>query len=243
MSDNSVKLEPVDYEQGGEAMLGYVAAPESASGKLPVVVFVHNWMGEGEYTRGRAKLAAELGYIGFSSDIFGTASRPKDWSEAAGFAGKYYADRPLMNARSKAAVDAALTHPNADPNKVVICGYCFGGSVSLELARTGENLAGVASFHGGLQTGNPDGGKHIKGKVLVMHGADDPWVPQEQVTSFIKEMQEAKTDWQLIQYGNAVHGFTDLDAGSDNSKGAAYNELADKRSWIAFTTWLAEVFA
>jgi dienelactone hydrolase len=101
----------------------------------------------------------------------------------------------------------------------------------------------VASFHGGLQTGNPDGGKHIKGKVLVMHGADDPWVPQEQVTSFIKEMQEAKTDWQLIQYGNAVHGFTDLDAGSDNSKGAAYNELADKRSWIAFTTWLAEVFA
>jgi dienelactone hydrolase len=120
-------------------------------------------------------------------------------------------------------------------------GYCFGGTTVLEIARSGAELAGVVSFHGGLATPNPDDAKNVKGKILVLHGADDPFVPPKQVIAFQEEMRNAGMDWQMVSYGGAVHSFTNPDSGNDPSKGAAYNEKADRRSWEAMKVFFAEI--
>jgi dienelactone hydrolase len=237
----TVKTESVDYEQGGEALHGFIAYPET-TGKLPAVIIFHDWMGESDYTRGRAKILAEQGYIGFSADMFG-AARPKDWNEAPGVAGRFYADRQLTRARAQAALDVVLKRPEVDSSKVIAIGYCFGGTVALELARSGANIVGTTVFHGGLSSPTPDDGKNIKGKVLALQGGDDPWVAEDQISAFIAEMRGGKVDWELVQYGGCAHAFTNPHAGSDVSKGMAYNPQADKRSWTAFVNFLTEVTA
>jgi dienelactone hydrolase len=126
---------------------------------------------------------------------------------------------------------------------VAVIGYCFGGAGALELARSGAPLKGVVTFHGSLTTPTPADAKNIKAKILVLHGADDPYVKQEDVKAFMDEMRNAGVDWQLVQYSGAVHSFTDKRAGNDNSKGAAYNEAADRRSWRAMRDFFDEVFA
>jgi len=129
-----------------------------------------------------------------------------------------------------------------DAQKTAAIGYCFGGTTVLELARSGADIDGVVSFHGALATPAPDDAKSIKGKVLALHGADDPFVPPAEVQAFEEEMRKGKVDWQLVAYGNSVHSFTDWNAGNDNSKGAAYNEKADKRSWEDMKDFFSELF-
>jgi dienelactone hydrolase len=141
-----------------------------------------------------------------------------------------------MRSRANAGLEVLRNHPLADVNRIAAIGYCFGGTVVLEMARSGAELAGVVSFHGGLSTPNPSDAKNIKGKVLVLHGADDPAVPPDQVIAFQDELRKAGVDWQMVSYGGAVHSFTNPEAGNDPSRGAAYNEKADKRSWEAMKT-------
>jgi dienelactone hydrolase len=159
-------------------------------------------------------------------------------------AGKFRSgnDRSLLRARANAGLDVLRKNPMVDPKRIVAIGYCFGGTAVLELARSGADLAGVVSFHGGLATPSPDDAKNIKGKVLVLTGADDPAVKPEQVIAFEDEMSRASVDWHLVSYGNAVHGFTNPANGTDNAKGAAYNEKADKRSWRAMKDFFEEIF-
>src|SRR6185503_1153293 len=133
-------------------------------------------------------------------------------------------------------------HNLTDTRRIAAIGYCFGGTTVLELARSGADVAGVVSFHGGLSAPNPGDAEKIRCKVLAQHGADDPFVPPKEVEGFEQEMREAGADWQLIAYGGAVHSFTDWGAGSDNSKGAAYNEKADHRSWEAMKQFFNELF-
>jgi dienelactone hydrolase len=222
---------------------GYLTMPANVTAKTPTVIVVHDWMGVGDYVKMRADQLAGLGYIAFAADIYGKATRPKDQKEASEFATKYKDDRKLMRARVQAALDTLKKEKFVDSKKVAVMGYCFGGTVALELARSGAPVIGAVSFHGGLSTPNPKDAKKIKGKVLVLHGADDPWVPATEVAGFEEEMRSNKVDWQLIAYGGAVHSFTHKAAGNDNSKGAAYNEKADKRSWVAMQNFLGEVFA
>jgi dienelactone hydrolase len=134
-----------------------------------------------------------------------------------------------------------LKQEGVDKNKTAAIGYCFGGTTVLELARSGADVDGVVSFHGGLGTPTPEDAKNIRSKVLALHGADDPFVPPQEVAGFEKEMRDAKVDWQLVAYGNSVHSFTDKGAGNDNSKGSAYNEKADQRSWEAMKSLFAEI--
>jgi dienelactone hydrolase len=129
-----------------------------------------------------------------------------------------------------------------DPDKIAAIGYCFGGTVSLELARSGADVKGIVSFHGGLDTPNPADAKNIKAKILVLTGGDDPNVKDEQVENFKNEMRDAGVDYEITIYGGAVHAFTNPNAGSDNSKGMAYNEKADKRSWEAMKSFFNEIF-
>jgi len=161
-------------------------------------------------------------------------------ADASKLATQYKGDRPLLRARIKAGFDQLKKLPEADPKRLAAVGYCFGGTTVLELARSGADVAAVVSFHGGLNTPTPGDARQIKARVLALHGADDPYVPPLEVAAFEAEMREAKVDWQLVAYGNTVHSFTDWNAGTDNSKGAAYNEKADHRSWEAMKSLFAE---
>ena len=142
--------------------------------------------------------------------------------------------------RFTAAFDVLRDHPFVNPNNIAAIGYCFGGTVVLEMARYGLDLDGVVSFHGGLKSSIPQEERNIKAKVLVLHGADDPHVPVEEVQAFWKEMQDAGVDWYLVAYGNAVHSFTNPKADRDTAK---YNEAAATRSWEAMSDFLKEIFA
>ena len=147
-----------------------------------------------------------------------------------------------MRQRVLAALDELKKNPKVDEKRIAAIGYCFGGTAVLELARSGAPILGVVTFHGGLDTPTPGDAKNIKGKVLVLHGADDPYVPPEQVAAFQEEMRKGGVDWQMVFYADAVHSFTKPAAGTDKSKGNAYNEKADKRSWEAMKSFFKEIF-
>jgi len=196
----------------------------------------------GPYVKGRAEQIVRLGYIAFAVDMYGKGVRPRNVTEASQQASLYRKDRTLRRKRALAGLDFLKKNPLVDPKRIVVMGYCFGGGVALETARSGADLRGAVSFHGNLDTPHPDDAKNIKAKILVLHGADDPNVPPEQVLQFQNEMRNAKVDWQMVLYGNAVHSFTNPEAGNDPSKGVAYNQSADKRSWQAFESFLKEAF-
>jgi len=188
----------------------------------------------------RCKMLAELGYVAFALDVFGKGIRAKSFPECEQISAPYYKDRALTRARAQAGLEVLQKQPNVDTKKIAAIGYCFGGIVVLELARSGADVAGVVSFHGQLTTLNPADAKSIKGKVLVLHGAIDPVVPPAEVAAFEKEMEDAKVDWQFISYGGAVHTFTNWNLPTTGMP-AAYNEKADKRSWIAMKDFFAEI--
>lgn len=248
-----IKTQTIEYTDGDTVLEGYLAYPasldsfaaasdKSIKGKAPAVLIVHEWTGIGDYVKKRTEQIAEMGYAAFAVDIYGKGIRPANRQEASKQATIYRSDRQLMRRRVNAGLEQVKKYEFVDPNRIAAIGYCFGGGVVLELARSGADVKGVVSFHGNLDTPNPDDAKNIKAKVLVLHGADDPHVPKEQIAAFEKEMRDAKVDWQMIYYGNAVHSFTNPDAGSDASTGAAYNKEADMRSWQAMKVFFKEIF-
>ena len=236
----AVKTEVVEYRDGDQICEGFLAYDDATKGKSPGVVVVHEWMGLGDYARDRAKQLAGLGYVAFAADIYGKGIRAKDAGEAGQLAGKYKGDLPLLRSRARAAFDTLARNGRVDAAKIFAIGYCFGGTTVLELARSGAPLAGAVSFHGGLATKDPSDAKNVKGRVLVLHGAADPYVPPAEVAAFQKEMDEAKVDWQMVFYSGAVHSFTNPASGNDPSKGVAYNAKADRRSWEAMKAFFAE---
>ena len=237
-----VVSEVVEYKQGDMVLEGYMAYDNAISGKRPGVLVVHEWKGVGPYVKRRAEQLAKLGYIAFAADIYGKGVRLQTNDEAAKVAAIYKNDRKLMRARAAAGLEVLKNHKLTDTKRMAAIGYCFGGTTVLELARSGAEIAGVVSFHGGLDTPAPEDAKQIKAKMLVLHGGDDPFVPVEHVIAFQDEMRKGGVDWQMQIYGGAVHSFTVPDAGNDPSKGSAYNEQADKRSWEAMKTFFAEIF-
>lgn len=237
-----LRMETIEYKEGDIVLEGYLAYDEAIKGKRPGVMVVHDWTGLGPYVKRRANELADLGYIAFAADIYGKGIRPKDHEEAAKVAGMYFKDRSLMRARAKAGLEVLKNHELTDRDRIAAMGYCFGGATVLELARSGADIAGVVTFHGALATPNPEDAKNIKAKVLVFHGSEDPLVPQEAVLAFQNEMRKAGVDWQMVIFGGAVHSFTVPEAGNDPSKGMAYNEKADKRSWEMMKLFFKEIF-
>lgn len=229
------------YQIGDQEAEGYLALPKKLKGKAPAVLIVHDWMGPSSFTQKKADQIANMGYVAFTADIYGKGIRPKDGKEAGALAGKYKNDRPELRRRVRAAYDVVKTLKEVDPKKIVVIGYCFGGTTALELGRSGVDLAGIVSFHGGLENPTPDNAKNIKGKTLILHGAIDPFVKMDEVAAFQREMNAAGVDYQFISYSGAVHAFTLPSAGDDVSKGAAYNAAADRRSWVAFTAFMKEI--
>ena len=235
-----IKTKIVEYRDGDVVLQGYAAWEDGFKDKRPGVIVVHEWWGHGPYARRRAEQLAKLGYTAFAVDMYGKGVYAKDHDEAGKLAGAFFADRKAMRARALAGLEQLKKLPFVDVAKLGAIGYCFGGTTVLELARAGVDLKGVASFHGNLATPTPATDKP-KASILVMHGADDNFL-NPGVPGFIEEMRKSKADWQFLQYGGAVHSFTVPEAGTDTSKGMAYNKEADQRSWEAMRTFLEEVF-
>ena len=228
----------VAYRDGVTELTGEFAWDAERSDKRPGILVVHGGAGLDAHAKGRAKRLAELGYIAFACDMYGNGVAGNRERVMARIA-ELRDDPAELCRRARAGMDVLLSHPQLD-GRLAAVGYCFGGMVVLELARSGAEIAGAVSVHGSLSTPRPAQSGTVKAKILVCHGALDPHVPSTQVNAFVQEMNEAGADWQLIVYGGAMHGFTH-EAGP-TMPGVAYNAAADARSAIAMQTFFSELF-
>ena len=237
-----VQTRDVDYKDGKVELQGYLAYDDSTTAKRPGVLIFHEWKGPSSYERSRAEQLAQMGYVAFVADVYGKGMRLTNMDEYRAESTKYKSDRPLTRERARAALDTLRQQPMVDPQRIAAIGFCIGGMVALELARSGADVAGVVTFHGALDSPKPEDARNIKGMVLVLHGADDPTMKPEVITAFQDEMRNAGVDWQFVSYGGAVHSFSNPASGSDKSKGAAYDEKAARRSWEAMAVFFKEIF-
>lgn len=242
MAGAAIVEKPVEYKSGDVLCEGWQAYDDAVAGKRPAVLVVPQWTGVSDNEKMRAKMLAELGYNVFVVDVYGKGIRPQP-PEAGKEAGKYKSNRPLLRERVNSGLTLLTKDERTESSKIVCIGYCFGGTAAIELARGGAPVKGVVSFHGSLDSPTPTDGKNIKGKVLALHGADDPFVPAKDLAAFEQEMKDSGVDYKLVQYPGAVHSFTQKAAGNDNSKGAAYNEAADKASWEEMKAFFGRIFA
>ncbi len=234
---------PVVYELDGakfESVLVY--ASKSPQGALkPALVLVPNWLGINEANLKQAELVASRGYTVLVADVYGQGVRPKNAQEAGRLASALKTDRATLRRRIGKALEVFRAQKGlADFSKTGVIGFCFGGTTALELARSGADVKGVVSFHGGLSSPAPGDAKNIKGHVLALHGADDPGVPPDEVRAFEDEMRAAKVDWQLVSFGNTVHSFTDVDANTPGRN--QYNAVVAARAYALMDSFFAEVF-
>jgi dienelactone hydrolase len=237
----AIQSKSVEYKDGDTVLEGWVTYDDAITQPTPGVLIVHQWKGLGDYEKKRAEMLARMGVVAFCADIYGKGIRADSAAEAGKLAGKYKGDRALLRQRVNAALKELQAQPHVNQAKVAAIGYCFGGTTVLELARSGADVAGVVSFHGGLSTPTPADAKNIKTRVLALHGADDPFVPAAEVADFQKEMRDAGVDWQMVSYGGAVHSFTDWNA-TGEMKGAKYDKNADTRSWANMQAFFREIF-
>lgn len=237
----SAQLKKVNYNDGSQVLSGLSAIPNKANLNKPGVLILPAWKGIDAHSEEVATKLSGMGYHAFVADIYGVDKRPKDTKEAGEKAGFYKKNIIEYQKRISLAL-AELVKQGANSDNIIVIGYCFGGTGAIEAARTNMKVQGVVSFHGGLGREASRPINPISPKVLVLHGADDSYVPEAEIKAFQDEMRKSKADWQMNYYANAVHAFTEKSAGNDNSKGAAYNELADKRSWEAMKIFFKEVF-
>lgn len=233
-----MKTQEINYKFGDQEYRAFVANPEKES--APLVLVVHTWAGRDDFVEKKAIELAEEGYVAMAVDMYGEAKVGTSTEENQSLMTPLIEDRDKLKAIINSAVEAGKKIDGVDSSKVAAIGYCFGGLVVLDLARSGTDISGVVSFHGLLMSSDisTDG---IQAKVLVLHGERDPMVPLSMVDDFQKEMTEAEADWQLHSYGNAYHAFTNKEA-NDPNLGTQYNENADKRSWQSMMNFFTEIF-
>lgn len=235
----------VHYQAGDTKLSGYMVYDTRFKGKRPGILVVHEWWGLNAYARKRAVMLAKLGYVAFAVDMYGngkTATHPKD---AGKFAKMVSSNLPLEKARFFAALDQLKDNPLVDPKRIAAIGYCFGGGVVLQMARTGVDIKGVVSFHGSLGTQEPAEPGEVKASVLVFNGEDDPFTTKEQIEAFKQEMQNAGVHYEFINYPGAKHSFTNPDAtalGVKYNLPMAYNAKADKDSWAKMQAFFKSIF-
>ncbi len=236
-------MEEMNYPADGLAMRSELYMGDGINRRPGVLVFPEAF-GLSEHARGKAQRLAELGYVALACDIHGDGALLEDMNALMEKIGALRQDPFKTRARAQGALDALLSRPEVDPERIAAIGYCFGGTMALELARSGAPLVAVAGFHSGLQTTRPEDASQIRAKILVCLGGDDPLIPLEQRTAFEEEMRAGKVDWQMHLYGGVVHSFTNEQAGkTGRSDMACYNASADARSWASLRALLNETFA
>jgi len=236
--------EEFTYDVDGEPYSGYIAYDANSSG-VPGVLVVHQWWGHSDYVRRRADMLAEMGYTALALDLYGQGKIATHPDDAQAFMMEVLNNLDAGVKRFETALEILKEHPTTDSTKTAAIGYCFGGGVVLEMARRGLDLDVVASFHGGYASDTEMTPGTIKTKILVLHGADDPFSPAEQIDKFKSDMAAAGVDMRWISYPGAVHGFTDPDAtarGEEFGLPLRYDAAADSASWSEFGAFMTEVF-
>jgi dienelactone hydrolase len=237
-----VTTRDISYEADGRTMIGMLAVPDG-DGLRPGILVCHEGPGLDDHAKGRAvRLAEELGYVAFALDYHGEGKPLSDREQMMARIGDFRDEPARARAVGRAGLDVLCAEPRTDTTKLAAIGYCFGGTLSFELARGGADLKAAVGFHAGLGTARPEDARSITGKVLALIGADDPIVPNEQRRAFEEEMTAGGVDWQLVVYGGAVHSFTNPRASNIDLPGIAYHEPTDRRSWQAMLDLFAEVF-
>lgn len=240
-----VQGKEVTYSSNGQTLKGYIAYDDEIKGKHPGVLVVHEWWGHNEYARKRARMLAELGYTALALDMYGDGKQAHHPDEAGKFSGEVAKNLPLAKARFEAAMKFLKQQRNVDANNIAALGYCFGGSVVLQMARLGEDLKGVASFHGGLATQTLAQPGKVKARIISFTGTDDPMIPPEQVAAFKQEMEQAGVEYKVVTYPGVKHSFTNPAADENGRKfnlPLAYDAAADAASWEETKRFLADVF-
>ncbi len=233
------------YKDGNVDLMGYLAYDDTAKAPAPGVIVVHEWWGQNDYVRRRARELAALGYVAFAVDMYGKSVQADTPEQASALVKPFYADRELMRTRAGAALDALKAQPQVDQNNLAAIGYCFGGTVALELARGGEPLQGVVSFHGGLTAAAPVKPGAVKAEILALNGGADASVTQEDKDAFIKEMTDAGARFKSIDYPGATHAFTNpaaTEIGEKFNLPIAYDAEADKKSFAEMQAFLKRIF-
>ena len=237
-------VKPISYTVDKTVFAGHLVYDDSSKALRPGLVMVPNWMGETDAAVDKARTIASTDYVILVADMYGEGVRPKNADEARAQVSKLYGDREMLRARINEAVAtlrAQVGKAPLKPGKIAAIGFCFGGSTVLELARSGADIAGVVSFHGGLSTSKPAAPASAKAPILVLNGADDQGTSLEDIGKFNDEMNQAGADWQFVNFSGAVHCFAESDANSP--PGCLYNERAAKRAFRMMDNFLAEVFA
>ena len=237
-----MKAESLEYQDGDVTLKGFVALDDRNNDKRPGILVMPEAFGLGKQAKGRAERLAGLGYAALAGDPYGNGLEVADLQEAIKHAGNIRADTTKFRQRIRAGLDTLAELPQVDTDRLAVIGYCMGGTCSLEMARDGAPIKGVVSFHGGLETESPAESGQVQAKIHVCHGADDPFVPVEQVNAFETEMTKAGANWQVTSYGNTVHSFTNPEA-DGSIPGICYNKQADERSWQAMRAFFDEIFA
>ncbi|MEO0399840.1 MAG: dienelactone hydrolase family protein [Pseudomonadota bacterium] len=238
----AVTKKPIAYEHNGVALEGVLAVNDAQSGPRPAVLVSHAWAGRSDFEVGVAERLAGLGYAGFAVDLYGKGVLGQSTEENQGLMQPFIEDRAMLQDRLKQALSVVKDQPEADAAKTAAIGFCFGGLCVLDMARSGADTLGVASFHGLFNPpGNTDGAK-IKAKVIAFHGYDDPMATPENMTALGEELTKAEADWQIHAYGGTMHAFTNPQA-NDPGFGTVYNKTAADRSWSALDGFLGECFA
>ena len=248
MLSAKIVTKPVAYEHGGVKLEGWLAFDDekvAAAKPAPGVLVLPEWWGLTEYPKGRAEQLAKLGYVAFAADMYGAGVTTADPKKAGELAGQFYG-KPLMAERARAGLDQLLATGLVDTGRVAAIGYCFGGAAAQVLAYSGAPLAGLVSFHGSLVPASAEAAAKNHAKILVCHGAVDPFISAAEIVAFKKGMDDGKFDYQFISYAGAVHAFSN--PGVDQIARAtglpiAYHKAADKRSWSHMRTFFNEIFA
>jgi dienelactone hydrolase len=235
-----IVTQAVQYEHEGVQLEGWLSYDDRVSAPRPGVLVIHEWWGLNDYVKGRAEQLARLGYVAFALDMYGKGVKTTDPKKAAELAGQFYG-KPLMAARARAGLEQLTKSGKVAQGKVAAIGFCFGGSTAQALAYSGAPIAGAVSFHG-----NPvpaPAGAKVRAKILMLHGAADTFIKPEEIAKFEKAATDAGIDWQWISYANALHAFTNPDAGSFGIPGIAYDENAARRSWQHMRVFFGEIFS
>lgn len=241
----AIKGEPVEYKSNGTVHKGYLVYDDATTAKRPGVLVIHEWWGHDEHARHSARKLAEAGYVALAVDMYGEGKLAAHPDEAGKLSGDVKKDLPLMKRRFEAGKKLLKKQARVDSKRLAAIGYSFGGGVVLDMARVGEDLRGVVSFYGDLKTVQSARAGKVKAKVLVMNGAEDPFVPPEQIAAFKKEMEDAKVKYKFVNYPGAKHCFSNLnaDANADKFKlPLAYSAKIDQESWVELQTFLKTIF-
>ena len=240
----TVQAQNVAYTANDADMEGYLAYDDSIEGARPGVLVVHEWWGLDDYIRGRARMLAELGYTALAVDMYGTGKRASTPDDAGKLMNEVLGDMAIGEQRFAAAVKLLTDQSTTDAGRLAAIGYCFGGAIVLHSARIGLDLKGVVSFHGALGSFHKPAPGSVKARVLVCHGAADALVPEDEVSNFKAEMDDAQANYEFISYAGALHGFTNPEAterGKATGLPVAYDADTDAQSWQAMQDLFGEV--